>query len=356
MDEIKKLLEHYQPLIDKSLEKVLPHKLTKDFLDKSLGQTKYELDIEALQKGIADPFWDLLDRGGKRWRPILFLLIVDLLDKDPDEFIDLSTIFEFIHNATLIIDDIEDSSEVRRGKKAVHLIYGEDITINAGNTLYYLPLKILENYQNKLSAETFLKIYQTYTQEMINLSFGQATDIVWHKGLVDDSKITVNQYLQMCAFKTGGLSRMAAKIAAIVGGADPKLVTSFGNLGESLGVVFQIQDDILNITDNELSKGKGLGEDITEGKRSLPVIYALSILEENRKDRLQEILKMHTTDQNLRDEAIALINEANAIEKSQQKMTDLFKEALDNLDPYLKESSKKQRLYNLADFLINRQV
>ncbi len=354
--DIKQLLEYYQLLINQSLEEVLPRKITHEFIDQTVGASRYVFDLLALQKSVADPFWDLLDRGGKRWRPILFLLIVDLLGKNAKECITLSTIFEFIHNATLIVDDLEDSSEMRRGKKAIHLIYGADIAVNAANLVYYLPLKILENQQDKLSSDAILKIHKIYTQEMINLGFGQATDIAWHKGLVDDTKISEKQYLQMCAFKTGCLARMSAKVAAVVGGSDNKLITAFGVLGESLGVVFQIQDDILNITEYELSKGKGLGEDITEGKRSLPVIYAVNSLDKKDGARLIEILKMHTLDQKLINEAIELINKAGGIKKAQETMKKLFDSALKELDPLLEESEKKQKLFNLADYLINRQV
>ena len=352
---VLELLQKYQAQVDKSLEKVLPRKATSKSLGLLIGPTRFKLHEEALNKAINIPVWDFLDRGGKRWRPTLFLLIVDLLGKNPKEFVDFSTIFEFIHNGTLMVDDVEDSSSLRRGKPALHLIYGVDIAINAGNTIYYLPLKVLDRYKNKLSKDIFLAIYQTYINEMVMLGMGQGTDIVWHKGLVNDLKISPAQYLQMCAFKTGCLARMASKMAAIVGGASPKLIDAFGQLGESLGVVFQIQDDILNITESELSSKKGLGEDITEGKRSLPVIYAFSGLPLSKAARLRKILLMHTKDKELISEAIGLIKDGRGIKKAQKIMQKLFADAWGELDPLLPKSDKKDRLYNLAYFLINRQ-
>ena len=244
MDELQK--------INSALEKVLPRKFTKESLLKIIGKVKYELDIEAINKAVNEPLWDLFDRGGKRWRPILFLTVIDLLTKNPDDFMDLAVVFEIIHNGTLVVDDFEDSSLKRRGGETLHLKYGSDIAINAGNLIYFLPLKILDQYKERLSQEVILKIYQVYLSEIVNLGLGQSMDIAWHRGLVDGFSVTEGEYLQMCAFKTGGLARMACKIAAIVGGADEKLVLALGQLGESLGVVFQIQDDILNITENEL--------------------------------------------------------------------------------------------------------
>lgn len=355
-NDVLLLLQKYQAQVEESLEKVLPRRATSKSLHALIGPTRFKLHEEALNKAINEPVWNFLDRGGKRWRPALFLMIVDLLGKNPKDFVDFSTIFELIHNGTLMVDDIEDSSSLRRGKPALHLIYGVDVAINTGNTLYYLPLKVLDKYKNKLSKDTLLAVYKTYRDEMITLSLGQGTDIVWHRGLVDDLKISPAQYLQMCAFKTGGLARMASKMAAIVGGVSPKLVDAFGRLGESLGIVFQIQDDILNITENELSAKKGLGEDITEGKRSLPVIYAFSSLPRAKAARLRKILLMHTKDKKLISEAIALICEGQGIEKAQKIMQKLFTDAWSELDPLLPKSDKKDRLYNLAYFLINRQV
>ena len=350
------LLEEYRGEIEQSLRHILPRKFTKKTLESVLGKTEYDLDINAINKAINEPLWDFLSRGGKRWRPALFLMIVELLDKDPRKFVDLAVIFELIHNGTLIVDDIEDLSLHRRGKPTLHLIYGEDIAINAGNLLYFLPLKVLEKYRENLSQHQIVKIYQVYIDEMLKLSFGQSTDIAWHKGLVNDFQITERAYLQMCAFKTGGLSRMACKIAAIVGGGDERLIEVFGRFGESLGVIFQIQDDILNITESALSDKKGLGDDVTEGKRSLPVIYALNNLPKIKAKRIIEILLLHTTDQRLIQEAINLINEGKGIVGSQKTMEKLFTDTWNRLEPLLEKSEKKDKLYQLARFLMRRQV
>ncbi len=342
--------------IEQSLEKILPRKYTKETLSRLLEIQPDGLDIEAINKSINIPVWDFLDRGGKRWRPILFLTIIEVLGKNPKEFVDLASVFEIIHNGTIIIDDIEDSSPTRRGKPSLHLIYGEDIAINAGNLLYFLPLKIIKNYQKILSKEQIMNIYQTYMDEMISLGLGQATDIAWHRGLMDSTTISKAQYLQMCAFKTGGLSRMASKIAAIAGGGDEKLVETFGELGESLGVVFQIQDDILNITESKLSEMKGLGEDITEGKISLPVIFALKNLPNAKRKKLLQILSSHSSDKNKIKEAINLIKEGRGVEDAKLTMDQIYQKTMTKLTEGLTEGDGKDKLLKLAKFLIERQV
>ncbi len=218
----------------------------------------------------------MLDRGGKRWRPALFLLICEALGKKAKDYLDFAIIPEVVHNGTLVIDDIEDSSDVRRGKPCTYKIFDIDIAVNAGNAMYYLPLLPLMEKRKEIPVEKLTDIYQIYVQEMINLSVGQAMDIAWHRSLANADQISEEDYMQMCAYKTGTLARMAAKLAAVIAGADGQLVEKLGHFAESIGIAFQMQDDILDLTGKEFAVKKGcLGGDITEGKRSLLVIHTL---------------------------------------------------------------------------------
>ena len=293
--DVEKFLEEKAPLIDRAIEKYIPRKFSKEAILFKVNPPAFSYNLETLNKAIADPIWDMLDRGGKRWRPALFLLICEALDKKEDYCLDFSIIPEVIHNGTLVIDDIEDSSELRRGKPCSYKIYGNDIAINAGNAMYYLPLLPLMVQRNKLSPQMQRDVYEIYVQEMINLSMGQAMDIAWHKGIANADALGEQDYLQMCAYKTGTLARMAAKMAAVIAGADEKLVEKLGRLAESIGVAFQMQDDILDLTGKEFAKKKGgVGQDISEGKRSLLVIYTLQKASDADKKRLIEILNMLT--------------------------------------------------------------
>lgn len=137
------------------------------------GDTHYEHAPETLTHAISEPIFDMLDRGGKRWRSVLVMLIGEALGGNYDIYSDLVAVSEIVHNGTLAIDDIEDSSEFRRGKKAMHLLFGIDIAVNAGNAMYFLPLQVLKAKASLLPAETILKLYEIYSQEMINLHFGQ---------------------------------------------------------------------------------------------------------------------------------------------------------------------------------------
>ncbi len=353
--DIEKFLEDTAPLIDKAIEKYIPRIFTEKAVLFKVNPPMYSYTLEPLNKAIADPIWDMLDRGGKRWRPALFLLICEALNQKSDYCLDFSIIPEVIHNGTLVIDDIEDSSEVRRGKPCTYKIFQTDIAVNAGNAMYYLPLLPLMTQRTKLSAEKQRDVYEVYVQEMINLSMGQAMDIAWHRGIANADALSEKDYLQMCAYKTGTLARMAAKMAAVIAGAEPKLIEKLGRFAENIGVAFQMQDDILDLTGQEFAKSKGcVGGDITEGKRSLMVIYTLKIAKPPDKKRLIEILNMHTSDQKLRDEAIALMQKYDAMKHVKQTAEQMVMESWNEAEKLLPSPQAKEKLKAFAEFLIKR--
>ena len=355
--DILKLLEETAPLIDKAIEKYVP----RDFTEKSILfrviPPEYSSNLEALNKGIAEPIWEILDRGGKRWRPALFLLICEALGRNSGDCLDFAIIPEVVHNGTLMVDDLEDSSELRRGKPCTYRIFGVDIAVNAGNAMYYLPLLPLMEKKAQLPAETLRDIYEVYVQEMINLSLGQAMDITWHRGMANADNLNEEDYLQMCAYKTGTLARMSARISAVLAGANNELVEKLGNFAESIGVAFQMQDDILDLTGKEFAEKKGgVGQDITEGKRTLVVIHTLKKASNADRKRLIQILNMHTSDQTLRDEAIALMRKYHAIEHVTQIAIRIVEESWSEVDKLLPSSEAKEKLRAFAGFLIKRTI
>jgi geranylgeranyl pyrophosphate synthase len=256
-----------------------------------------------------------------------------------------------------MIDDIEDDSEFRRGKPCTHRLFGLDVAINVGNTMYYLPLLPLMKNRDMLSAEKLSKIYEIYVREMINLSLGQAMDIAWHRGLADADKVTETQYLQMCAYKTGTLARMSAKIAAVLCEASGDTVERLGSFAEAIGVAFQIQDDILDLTSKGFAEKKGgRGQDITEGKRSLVVIHTLDKAKPADKKRLIKILNMHTTNQKLKNETIRIMQKYKSIDYAKEfarnKMTESWKE----IERLLQPSEAKEKLRAFATYLVERKI
>lgn len=359
MIDIKEVLKEKAPEVDKIIEKYIPKKYDKESLIFTCGLPRYEYHIDASNKSISDPIWDLLGRGGKRWRPVLFLLIAEALGKDPDKVKEFVLIPEIVHNGTLMHDDIEDSSELRRGKPCTHKIFGEDIAINAGFAMYYLPLLALIKNKNNFEDKIILKVYEIYVQEMINISFGQGYDIAWHKGIADADAVTENQYLQMCAYKTGTLARMSARIAAVLSGASDEQTCAIGKLAETIGVAFQIQDDILNLTatsDSAQFVKNYIGSDITEGKRTLMVIHTLGKASPEDRKRLIEILNIHTSDDNLKQEAIVIIKKYGSVEYAKDRARNMVKDSWKEVDNLFPESEAKLKLKAFADYLVERDI
>jgi octaprenyl-diphosphate synthase len=186
---------------------------------------------------------------------------------------------EFPHNASLIHDDIEDNSDERRGKPAVHLIYGNDAAINSGAFLYFLPLACIESWE--AGAEEKNRVWALWAEHMRRLHLGQAMDISWHRDF--SSLPSIAEYETMCRLKTGCLARFAALLgveAALYGPRAPSgtaeiaaAMEKFGSAAENLGVGFQILDDVKNLTTG--IPGKKRGDDVVEGKKSLPVLLYL---------------------------------------------------------------------------------
>lgn len=346
--EFIEILKKDVPRTNNLIEKSIPKDFG-DWMNEIFGESKWEYDIETCNKSISDPIWDLLDRGGKRWRPFLMRLCYHAVGgkENIDEFLSIP---EIIHNGTLMVDDIEDSSNTRRGKACVHKIYGEDIAINAGNMMYYISTIGIS--KSKLNAEMKSKIYELINEEMIKLHFGQGMDIFWHR---NEGVPNEKQYLQMCAYKTGTLARMSAKLGAILAGTNDEQIGALGNFAESIGVAFQIQDDILNIAPGK-DWGKEFGDDISEGKKTLLVIKALGEIDESKKKDLIGILNLKTKNETLIEEAINIIKGSEAIKYSQNIARVMVKDAWMKLDSILEESEAKDKLKLLSEFVIRREI
>jgi len=355
--EIVNYLERLKPEIDQIIEKYLPKKVTKKWLEFVFGEPRYSFNLKAVQEALAKPIWNFLSRGGKRWRPVLFLLVTESVGGNVEKVRDFVIIPELAHEGSIICDDIEDQGELRRGKPCLHRIFGTDIALNAGNFLYFLPLLVLIKNKKKFKPEVLVRAYETYIQDMINIHLGQGTDIYWHKGKAE--KINEKEYLQMCAFKTGCLPRMAAKLAVVLSEGSKELAEAVGKVAEAVGVGFQIQDDILDITltGEEREKfGKSFGNDIKEGKRTLMVIHTLKKANKKDKKRLIEILNKHTDDLEERKEAIEIINKYGSVEYAKKIAKKIIQDAWQEAEKLLPPSKAKGKLNEFVNYLIERRV
>jgi geranylgeranyl pyrophosphate synthase len=286
---------------------------------------------------------------------VLFSIVCEALGGDCSKYEDLFVLFEVVHNGSLVCDDVEDSSDLRRGKPCIHKIFGIDVAVNVGSAMYYLPLLVL--LKNDFPKDKLLKIYETYSQEMINIHFGQAMDIAWHRGLAGADSITEKEYLQMCALKTGTLARLAAKIGAIVAGADENVVGKIGALAEAIGIGFQIQDDILNLTAvsgrNQFTKDY-VGSDISEGKRTLMSIHTLEKADSRDRKNLVDIINSHTSDRLKIQEAIDIMKKYSSIDYAKNFARSLVMDAWKEARPCMKDNSAKKELEAFVMFAVER--
>jgi len=199
-----------------------------------------------------------------------------------------------------------------------------------------------------------IRCYQFYSQELLNIHLGQGLDIHWHQG---NKNPTVEEYLQMCAYKTGVLARLSARLGALLSGASEEFIHHIGRFAEAIGVAFQIQDDLLNISGEEFSKKiDQIGEDITEGKRSLMVIHCIKNAPEEKSNRLIEILNSKTKDPVLIKEAIDILKSTDSLTYAKQEATKIVTQAWNEVQKLLPENDAKEKLCIFANYLIERKI
>ncbi len=350
-------LAEWQPVVDEAIAEVIPRTIDEAYLTDFFGQATYQYDPHAIQRALADPIWDLLDRGGKRWRAVVFLLLVRGFGEDHEPYLPYATIPEILHTGTIIVDDVEDGATIRRGEPALHHIYGTDVALNAGNALYFLPLKIITRNPTALDDGTRLALYEMLMYELNRTHLGQGTDIYWHND--DTSSITRQQYLEMCACKTGCLGRIVARLAAIVTGQSDERETAVARYAERMSVAFQIGDDILDV-ENTLGEagefGKEFGNDIREGKKTLLVIHAMETADDERATRLQEILLAESNTDEEIFEAIDILQETNSIEYARERALELAAEARVHLDEAAIDDPEASLLREFTRFVVERDT
>jgi octaprenyl-diphosphate synthase len=334
--------------IEAVIQKHLPEHLNADWMNLSFADFPNIVPLD-LAETLTKPNWDLVTRGGKRWRPLLMTLVCEMLGGG-DNAIPLTPLVEFPHNASLIHDDIEDNSDERRGKPAVHILYGMDTAINSGSFLYFLPSRCIDLWN--APAEKKLKLYQTWTEYLRRVHLGQAMDISWHRN--DNALPSIDEYFQMCKLKTGTLAKMAAICGVHIASNYAHVeninlaANDIGNAVEKLGVGFQILDDVKNLTTG--IPGKKRGDDVVEGKKSLPVLLYLHE-HKNNQDAVNQCFRAARSDgisSPKVEELISLLDASGSIDKAKSRGLSLIKEAEEALSSAeLKSLSKNDEAFQL---------
>jgi len=210
------------------------------------------------------------------------------LQVDLPKLKEIAELVSILHNASLMVDDIEDNSRLRRGTPVCHLVYGVPSTINTANYMYFIAMQKVNNTGNSYAVTVFI-------EELLNLHRGQGYDIYWRD---NNSCPTEEEYKQMVLDKTGGLFRLALRLMQAFSN-DKRDYIPLVNL---MGLYFQIRDDYINLISDEYQKNKSFAEDLSEGKFSFPIIHGIRTKPTDR--RLLNILKRKTEDVDVKKHAI----------------------------------------------------
>jgi geranylgeranyl diphosphate synthase type I len=354
---MRELLAEWRPVVDETIEEVLPREIDEAYVETYFGPATYQYDVASIQRALSDPVWELLDRGGKRWRAVLFLALVEGFGEDPEAYLRYATIPEILHNGTIIVDDVEDEASMRRGEPALHHEFGEDIALNAGNAMYFLPLRIVSHNPGNLSESTRLRAYEMLMEELSRTHLGQGMDIDWHNH--PDGHVDREEYLEMCACKTGCLGRVVARLAAIVTEQPPEVEEYVARYAEKASIAFQIADDILDVehTLGEAGEfGKEFGNDVREGKQTLLVIHAIETSPPEQAKRLATLLAADDNSDEEILEAVEILQDADSIEHARETARDLAAQACDDLAMAKLDEDVWSRLTDFTEFVVERDT
>ena len=283
----------------------------------------------------------IIDGGGKRMRPLLVILSAKVSGYKGSDHLHLAAIIEFIHTATLLHDDVVDTSDLRRGKATANTKFGNAPSVLVGDFLYSRAFQMLVGVGN-------LDVMQTIADTTNAISEGEVQQLANAR----NSNISEDVYKKVIFKKTAILFDTAAKIGAIIAKPNTDHIKSLSDYGRNIGMAFQLMDDVLDYNGDSENLGKNIGDDLAEGKMTLPLIYAMKNGKNSQKLVIQEAIK-NTNVCDLMN-ILTIIKETGALEYS---MSCAKKHAMDAkrclVD--LPKSIEKIAMLELAEFSIDRK-
>jgi heptaprenyl diphosphate synthase len=296
----------------------------------------------------ADPFVSeaarhLVDAGGKRFRPLLLALCADFGDPLASGVVPSAVVVELTHLATLYHDDVMDEAPVRRGAPSANSRWTNSVAILVGDYLFARAATVAASLGPeavRIQARTFARLVH-----------GQIAETVGPR----DGDDPVKHYLNVIAEKTGSLIATSARFGGMFSGATPAVVEALARYGETIGVAFQLSDDLLDIASESTQSGKTPGTDLREGVPTLPVLYALASEEPDPAAmRLRKILAAGAvTDDTLHAEALGLLRESPALGQARETVRAYAEAARADLAD-LPDLPARQALESLCDFIADR--
>ena len=282
----------------------------------------------------------IINAGGKRIRPVLVLLMANAYQYQGTHHHDLAAIVEFIHTATLLHDDVVDESSMRRGRQTANALFGNAASVLVGDFLYSRAFQMMVSINS-------MQVMQILADATNVIAEGEVLQLL----NMHDPDVTEARYLQVIRSKTAKLFEAAAQIGALIAGASAADVELAAEYGRSLGTAFQLIDDVLDYSGNAADIGKNVGDDLREGKPTLPLIYLMKHGDDTQRDLVRTCIE--EGDESRFDQILRAITESGALTYTREQAIQASNQACAALAT-LPDSDYKQALLNLATFAVHR--
>jgi geranylgeranyl diphosphate synthase, type I len=290
---------------------------------------------------------------GKRVRPSICLLVTGAAGGDPEQSVPVAAAIELLHNFTLMHDDIQDRSRLRRGRPTVWANWGEAQAINAGDAAFALSqLALLRLLDAGVSSSTTTALAGAFNRVALRIVEGQVLDL----GFEDRWDITADDYLRMISGKTAAIVAFASWAGARIAGHPPTICERYHEFGRLLGLGFQVRDDFLGIWGESEETGKHPGDDVRGRKKSIPIVMLLDQIGHEQADRLREIYASDAIDAANVAEVMALLDSHGIDQQVQALAADFHDRALVLLEENSPPSHYSDALLAMAERLVDRSV
>lgn len=308
---------------------------------KSIEQISWS---NTLASGLYDPAKYVLSMGGKRLRPSLLLLSVDIFGGEVSKFVNAALAIEVFHNFTLLHDDVMDKALIRRGQPTVHVKWNENAAILSGDAMLVKAYELLAD----VPSDKLPKVLSLFSNTAREVCEGQQLDMEFEKRL----DVREEEYLEMIRLKTAVLIAASLKIGAILGGATDKQADAMYDFGINVGLAFQLQDDMLDVYGDEKIFGKKIGGDIREKKKTYMLINAYNKSNAAQRKRLDGLMSEKDVDVAAVTE---IYNEIGIRALCEKKMEEYLQNAINALD-VIGMPDATQQLKEIAENLMKREV
>ncbi len=286
----------------------------------------------------------LIDSGGKRVRPALLLLTARMLGSASNSTIRLAAVMEFIHNATLIHDDVIDESDTRRGRPSANANWGNAMTVLAGDWLYMESFAVALGERNFDVLNTLIGI----TQKMVEGELLQLT-------LVGQKDVSDEQLLDIVRCKTAHLFSGCMRLPAIVAGSNDGSVEKLTRVGMNLGMSFQLVDDLLDLTSTKEAMGKPVANDLKEGNVTMPVYYALEQGRAEDRRQVELVLEERAFRSVQPGDILEMVERADGVKRTRALAADYARQAISDLETF-PPTAYRDAIISIPEFIINRRA